>query len=406
MSINIEYTFQVESIEDLQNSVEISDEDEHTHENEDTKYNPFLEWAVSWSYYVEEMLAEKERDLILCNENSSGDCDVSFAEFDWDTTHSWEDFWPQSDYPCEIQPVVSLAEEYETRMAALDQKAEEALNTDAKRSPDAPTSVILIDTLENLDRYLPVLSRLKDGVELAFDCEGTPEEDEKGKPIPGSGFGRTGDISFLPMSVISIDIDITYVFDVWQLKTTTFECQSDDGLSLKQILELNDRIQLWWDVRSDWDTLFHKFGIQVGKVRDVKLKELLSRFSRQSNIFGLHRVRRNEGLYIMSPHKLNTWPRKKTAGGAYSKRHGWRPVTTRPLTRTARNYIAGDTECLFGLHKRLYDNLENWLDMTQGKTVRGLMDVIGKPSMLLATLEDLMQFIDQQSMIRAQYAIS
>ena len=33
MSINIEYTFQVESIEDLQNSVEISDEDEHTHEN-------------------------------------------------------------------------------------------------------------------------------------------------------------------------------------------------------------------------------------------------------------------------------------------------------------------------------------------------------------------------------------
>lgn len=34
------------------------------------------------------------------------------------------------------------------------------------------------------------------------------------------------------------------------------------------------------------------------------------------------------------------------------------------------------------------------------------MDVIGKPSTLLATLEDLMQFIDQQSMIRAQYAIS
>ncbi|KAM0137764.1 hypothetical protein ACHAP3_003993 [Botrytis cinerea] len=197
------------------------------------------------------MLAEKERDLILCNENSSGDCDVSFAEFDWDTTHSWEDSWPQSDYPCEIQPVVSLAEEYEIRIAALDQEAEEALNTDAKRSPDAPTPVILIDTLGNLDKFLPVLPRLKDGVELAFDCEGTPEEDEKWKFIPGSDFGRTGDISFLPMSVISIDIDITYVFDVWQLKTTTFECQSDDGLSLKQILELNDRIQLWWDVRSD-----------------------------------------------------------------------------------------------------------------------------------------------------------
>ncbi|KAF7892729.1 uncharacterized protein EAF02_000267 [Botrytis sinoallii] len=280
-------------------------------------------------------------------------------EFDCDTTPNSDDSWPPSDDSWVRQPMVSIADE-EARMAALDEEAENALNTGAKRSPDAPAPIVFIDTLEKLDKFLPVLSRLKDGVELAFDCEGTPEEDQNGKPIPGGGFGRTGDISFLSMTVISIDI--TYVFDVWQLKGA-----------------------LWWDVRSDLDTLFHKFGIQIGKVRDVQLME----------------------LYLGGPRSRTSlaYTRRKQKG-AYFQDNGWRPLTTKPLTRTARNYISGDTECLYGLHKRLQNRLEEWLYIMQGKTVGGLMDAIGKPSTLPATMDDLMQFIDEQSMIRAHDATS
>ncbi|KAF7928775.1 uncharacterized protein EAE98_005831 [Botrytis deweyae] len=394
MSSNIEQTFQAGSVEDLQTPVETFDENEIILDNvseshsasEDIECSPYLEWTLSWSEYIEEILAEKERDLALENGDSS------------------EDFsWPPSDESWVKQPIVTIADE-EAQMAALDEEAENALNTGAKRSPDAPAPVVFIDTLEKLDKFLPVLSRLKDGVELAFDCEGTPEEDENGKPIPGGGFGRTGDMSFLSMTVISIDI--TYVFDVWQLKSAVFDRQNNDGLSLKKILESHDRIQLWWDVRSDWDTLFHKFGIQIGKVRDVQLIELLSRWNPKSNVFGLYKVMRWEGHHTMSNHNWNVWLKEKTEGGAYFQNNGWRPLTTRPLTRTAKNYISGDTECLYGLHKRLQDRLEEWLYILQGKTVGGLMDAIGKPSTLPATMDDLMQFIDEQSMIRAQDATS
>ncbi|TGO42621.1 hypothetical protein BHYA_0006g00210 [Botrytis hyacinthi] len=320
------------------------------------------------------MLAEEERDLASCNRDSSEDLGIKCFEFDWDGTPNSDDSWPQSHDSWERQPMVSFDDEYKARMAALDQEAEDALNTGAKRSPDAPAPVVFVDTLEKMDKFLPVQSRLKDGVELAFDCEGTPEEDENGEPIPGGGFGHTGDISFLSMTVISIDI--TYVFD------------------------------LWWDVRSDWDTLCHKFGIKIGKVRDVQLMGPLSRSGRKSNIIGLYKIMKFEGYFTMSSRKLNTWLNEKASGGAYFKRNGWRPLTTRPLTRPARNYIAGDTEYLYGLHKRLQNRLKGWLEVTQGKTVGGLMDAIGKPSTLLATTDDLMQFIDEQSMIRAHFATS
>ncbi|KAF7906179.1 hypothetical protein EAF00_000458 [Botryotinia globosa] len=412
MSMNIEQTFQAGSVEVLQHSVETFDENEGTLQNdfesssapEDIEYSPYLDWALSWSDYVEYMLVEQERDLASCNGDSSENLGFTRLESDWDATLNSDESWPQSDDSWERQPTVSFADEYEARMAAIDAEAENALNTGAKRSPDAPAPVVFIDSLEKMDKFLPVLSRLKDGVELAFDCEGTPEVDENGESIPGGGFGRTGDISFLSMTVISIDI--TYVFDVWQLKRIVFDRQNNDGLSLKTILESHDRIQLWWDVRSDWDTLFYKYGIQIGKVRDVQLMELLSRSGRKSNIVGLHSIMKYEGQYTMSSCRLKTWLKDKASGGAYFERNGWRPLTTRPLTRTARNYIAGDTECLCGLHKRLQNRLKGWLEMTQGKTVGGLMDAIGKPSTLLATTDDLMQFIDEQSMIRAHYAIS
>ncbi|TGO53428.1 hypothetical protein BCON_0123g00030 [Botryotinia convoluta] len=174
MSINIEQTFQAGSTEDLKNSVEMFDEDDHTLDNvseshsasEDIEYNPYLEWAVSWSDYVEEMLAEKERDLALDNGDSREDWGASLSEFDWNATPISGDSWPQSDDSWERQPMVSFADEYEARMAALDQEAENALNTGAKRSPDAPAPVILIDTLEKLDKSYP--SSLGSRMELSL----------------------------------------------------------------------------------------------------------------------------------------------------------------------------------------------------------------------------------------------
>ncbi|RAL68317.1 hypothetical protein DID88_007047 [Monilinia fructigena] len=198
----------------------------------------------------------------------------------------------------------------------------------------------------------------------------------------------------------------TYIFDVWKLKRTTFERQSKDGLTLKQVLESHDRTQLWWDVRSDWDTLFHKFGIQIGKVRDLQLMEVLSRPGQKSRVFGLSRAMREEGRSFMSPAELDIWLDDKEAGSNYFKKHDWQPLIDRPINATASSYISGDTDCLFQLHNRLQDRLASWAYRVQGKTVGGLMELIGKQSTLPAATEDLMEFIDQESTRRAHHAIS
>lgn len=271
--------------------------------------------------------------------------------------------------------------------------------------PQPTEEAILIDTLEKLDEFLPLLSQLKDGVELALDCEGTPEIVENGVIIPGGGFGRNGNLSFLSMTIISMNK--TYLFDVWTLKLETFERKNEDGVSLKQVLESENIIQLWWDVRSDWDTLYHVFGIQIGKVRDLQLMEFLSRTgSQNTHIYGLARTMREEGKDFMGREELEEWLYAKQSGSNYFKEHDWKPLVERPINETARSYIAGDTDCLFQLHNRLYTRMQRWSSLMQGKTVGGLMPLLGKESTSLATMEDIMEFIDEESVRRARDAIS
>ncbi|CAD6448116.1 6c2a50fa-a90d-46ed-966c-e80c47f6c040 [Sclerotinia trifoliorum] len=294
--------------------------------------------------------------------------DNDFSECEWATDSNTDDSWHQSDDVWETQTPFIWGDN-DGAQIDWDYENQEL----PERVPAEPKPVIMIDTLEKLDEFLPALCQLKDGVELAFDCESTPSEDENGVHIPGGGFGRDGDISFLSMTIISMNE--TYVFDVWELKGTTFERESKDGLSLKKVLESHDRIQLWWDVRTDWDTLFHKFGIQIGK---------------RSRICGLMRAMREEGGKFMTSTELDDWLSEKDAGGDYFRGHGWRPLTARPINDTARNYIAGDTDCLCQLQNRLQDRLGHWAFRMQGKTVGGLTDAIGKQSTLQATTKDLM----------------
>lgn len=283
---------------------------------------------------------------------------------------------------------------------------EESILTSLVPEPKPPQREegIMIDTLEKLDAFLPTLSQLKDGVELALDCEGSPSKKVNGVLVPSGGFGRNGYMSFLSMTIISMKK--TYIFDVWQLKRTTFERQSKDGLSLKQVLESHDRIQLWWDVRGDWDILFHRFGIQIGKVRDLQLMEVLSRQGYKGRVSGLLRTMKEEGKNFMSPEELEIWIDDKEAGSDYFKRHNWQPLIDRPINAIASSYISGDTDCLFQLHNQLVYKLYRWAYCTPGKTVTGLMELIGKQSTLPATLEDIMEFIDQESARRAHHAIS
>ncbi|KAI9650724.1 hypothetical protein NHQ30_000747 [Ciborinia camelliae] len=352
------------------------------------------EWRETWSGCTQGTLSDEKLECASQNgdigDEWKADANTPWPQPDNSAINAWKE-----QYCClwadVVRPQIQVNWDVET---------DEVLEPE----PAEPTEAIMVDTLEKLDAFLPILSHLKDGVELAFDCEGTPEKKVNGEVVSGTGFGRNGNMSFLSMTIISMNQ--TYIFDVFKLQRMTFERTNEDGLSLKKVLESQDRIQLWWDVRGDWDTLFHVFGIRMGKVRDVQLMELLSRSGPKSNIYGLLRAMREEGNSFMKPEELENWLDDKKAGSDYFREHNWEPLITRPINETARSYIAGDTDCLFQLHNRLQDRLRLWASRLQGKSVGGLMELIGKRSKLLATIEDLMEFIDQESTRRAHYAIS
>ncbi|KAF5878560.1 putative 3 -5 exonuclease protein [Botrytis fragariae] len=114
----------------------------------DTKHNPYLEWAASWSDYVEEILAEKERDLALENGDSSEDLEFQCYEFDWDVTRNSDDSRPQSGDSWERQPMVSFADEYEARMVWWDVRNDfEALSHHYNIHPHFDLDLQLLDIM-------------------------------------------------------------------------------------------------------------------------------------------------------------------------------------------------------------------------------------------------------------------
>ncbi|ESZ97262.1 hypothetical protein SBOR_2336 [Sclerotinia borealis F-4128] len=285
---------------------------------ESTEYDAEDEWGDSWSDHWG-TLSDDEDEWTSEDGDIGEEWNDELSESNWTSiTPDEDDPWPQLDSAIAWPDIDTLQES----------SGWVSDNVEAVE----PKTTIMIDTIEKLDAFLPTLSRLKNGVELAFDCEGTPEIVDSDGKVTG-GFGRDGDISFLSMTIASMNK--TCIFDVWQLKAVTFERQNDDGLSLKKVLESQDRIQLWWDVRSDWDTLFHKFGIQIGKVRDVQLLELLSRSGVKSNICGLSRAMRDESEAFMG-RGLDDWLSNKAVGGFYFKKNNWKPLIERPINETAR----------------------------------------------------------------------
>lgn len=402
----------------------------------DIAYEADDEWGSSWSDHIQGSFTDEEYFLSDGKSNSSsksGQIDEGWNVVDPpDSSGSADldnnDSWPQLDNTSEEwvdqtadawgdleEPQRTIDWDFETKgmhspinpfTPKFQKRHANSMDAEPEpREPQTTEEAILIDTLEKLDEFLPLLSQLKDGVELALDCEGTPEIVENGVIIPGGGFGRNGNLSFLSMTIISMNK--TYLFDVWTLKLETFERKNEDGVSLKQVLESENIIQLWWDVRSDWDTLYHVFDIQIGKVRDLQLMEFLSRTgSQNTNIYGLARTMREEGKAFMGREELEEWLYAKQSGSNYFKEHDWKPLVERPINETARSYIAGDTNCLFQLHNRLYTRMQRWSSLMQGKTVGGLMPLLGKESTSLATMEDLMEFIDEESVRRARDATS
>ncbi|KAF5878561.1 putative 3 -5 exonuclease protein [Botrytis fragariae] len=305
-------------------------------------------------------------------------------------------------------------------------------NSDEPMEQEPLFKTFMIDTPEIFDEFLPVLSQLmKDIPELGYDCEG------------GKSFGRNGVLTFFSMSILSRRE--TYIIDVLaltKLGTQVFEQENAEGLSLKKVLGSKKYLQLWFDVRQDWDTLYHLFGLTPGRILDLQLLEFLSRRGSKDSIMGLFRIIRDHGKAFMSNKAHEDWLDEKEEGRQYFSGHelGYGVLEEeRPISETTKRYIAGDSDCMFHLYFHLEVQLRNWVKEMQiripEKTTESaeknteLSDAkqhIEAPFIIESRLstskpeesteisspveprrrEDWLTFVEEQSMLRAELAMA
>ncbi|KAI7778034.1 hypothetical protein LA080_002671 [Diaporthe eres] len=91
----------------------------------------------------------------------------------------------------------------------------------------------------------------------------------------GKNLGRDGTLTLATMLIQPQNV--TRVVDVLSLGESAFDTESEDGTSLKSILENPDIPKSGWDVRNDADALWAHFRVALAGVTDVQLLENASR---------------------------------------------------------------------------------------------------------------------------------
>jgi hypothetical protein len=203
-----------------------------------------------------------------------------------------------------------------------------------------------VDTIDGLRAFLPNLDKLKRGVaELSCDCEGGKTE-----------LGRRGCVTFFAVTIISLNH--SWVFDTHKLGRRVFEEQSTRGNSLRCILQSADILQLWFDVRSDWNALFFLYNIAPGWIHDVQFIEVLCRYEDRRHLKSLLNCMKDYGGKFLNEKNLSEWVQAKEKGKTYFQANGWGCLEQRPLSPVAKKYVGGDTKFLGQLYNLLMERIE------------------------------------------------
>ena len=79
------------------------------------------------------------------------------------------------------------------------------------------------------------------------------------------------------MTVLAEPREKVYLIDVTTLGREAFDAVGSDGRNLRNILESNEIIKVFFDIRNDSDALYSLYGIHVRGIWDLQLMELATR---------------------------------------------------------------------------------------------------------------------------------
>jgi exonuclease 3'-5' domain-containing protein 1 len=137
------------------------------------------------------------------------------------------------------------------------------------------TQTELVDTPAALQKLLDSIHETGDGPpSLYIDLE-------------GNNLSRYGTLSLV--TILVEPEQKVYFVDVTTLQNQAFDTAGSNKRTLRQVLEANNIVKVFFDIRNDSDALFSLYGVRVGGIEDLQLMELASRTFNKSFLCGLAR---------------------------------------------------------------------------------------------------------------------
>jgi exonuclease 3'-5' domain-containing protein 1 len=152
-----------------------------------------------------------------------------------------------------------------------------------------------------------------------------------------------------------------WLLDPMALGSKIFDTPAQTGKkrSLRQILEDDKILVIFFDVRADSNAIYGHFGVHLRGVIDLQVMEMVTRSRRPTHRNGLNKCIEALPDKYLSPTARHAFIRRKNAGKAIcSGADGYGAFNQRPLPRILEEYAINDVENM--------PELFNYLSLEQG----------------------------------------
>lgn len=164
--------------------------------------------------------------------------------------------------------------------------------------------------------------------------------------LEGTKVSRNGTLALL--TIMIYPQMKTYIIDVTTLGKTAFDTKDSTGKQdLKSILELDNVVKVFFDVRRDSDAFYAHFGVQLAGIHDLQLMQLAARpwWVEKQNLSGLGKCIKFDAGLSMRDNIAAAAIKEKgvrffdpTKGGSYAV------FDARPLSEDIKKYCVQDVQ--------------------------------------------------------------